>query len=73
MHYYISPAYAELIIIPEYQNPLLILLTARLYTIRPPKRKPVIPPGTYDTKKLSSAAICTIADNKVRILECNYR
>ena len=31
---------------PEYQNPLLKLLTARLYTIRPPKRRLAIPPGT---------------------------
>jgi hypothetical protein len=57
---------------PEYQNPLLKVLTARLYTILPPNLKLEIPPGTYETKKLSSAAICTIADINVKIVECNY-
>jgi hypothetical protein len=58
--------------IPKYQNPFPRLLTARLYTILPPNRKPEIPPGTYETKKLSSAATWTIAASKVRRLERSY-
>lgn len=54
------------------QKLLFRVLTALLYTILPPKRRPCTPPGTYDTKKLNSATICIIAENRVNIVECNY-
>lgn len=31
-----------------------------------------MPPGTYEMKKLTSAAICAIAESNVKIVECNY-
>jgi hypothetical protein len=51
---------------------LLKLLRARLYTTLDPNLNPETPPGTYDAKKVKRAAIWTIADIKVRIVECNY-
>jgi hypothetical protein len=54
-----------------YQNPLLKLLTARLYIILEPNLNPETPPGTYDTKKVAKAAIWTTAEIKVRRVECN--